>query len=166
VRTQGPQQLARSGEGREVWEVAFPEDLPPPAADGLALRALGRQPRGRGEELVAAHPDQRTDTLERHRVAGLGQRLDPGPGVGVVAVDQGPVHVEDDAFDRSDETSLLLELDIVHGVTSSLSAHRGGTLLFRVSKRHAAPAEPRFSGAGLARARRAVEHWWWGRAVP
>src|SRR6185295_282105 len=64
--------------------------------DRLAFTRISREPADFGEQLVAAHADQRPDARELHVPAALGERFDPRLRMGVVAVDERSVDVEDD----------------------------------------------------------------------
>src|SRR6185503_19319593 len=89
--------VAAAGERLHPGEAARAEQLAPALRDGLALRRVRGEAAGRGQELVPAHPDEGTDALVGDGVPRLLEGLHPGPGVGVVAVHEGPIHVEDDA---------------------------------------------------------------------
>src|SRR4051794_37090653 len=91
--------------------MAQPEDVCAPLADRLALGRVLLHADERGQELVATHADQRANACELHLMAVLGERIDPRPRVGVVAVDQRAVHVEDHSARHADERCRLRASD-------------------------------------------------------
>src|SRR5207237_9967361 len=72
------------------------EDAPAGLADRLALRRFDGYACELGQELVATFADERPDARKIDAPAAFGERLNPRPRVGVVAVDERSVDVEDD----------------------------------------------------------------------
>jgi hypothetical protein len=76
------------------------EDLLLAPLNELAHPGLGRHTDGR-KELVRSHADERTNLLERNGETGLGERLDVRVSVSIVAVEKGPVDIENDTANRA-----------------------------------------------------------------
>ena len=72
------------------------EDLPAPLADARTLAAVLANARDVRHELVAAHPDSAAHPVVGDIDTRLVEGIDPGLGVGVVAVHERAVDVEDD----------------------------------------------------------------------
>ena len=91
-----PLRPARGRAGRAGWQESRAEDLAAPLADASA------RPESRAveagdvrQQLVAAHADRPPDRVVRHVDPRFVERVDPGLGVRIVAVDQRSVDVED-----------------------------------------------------------------------
>ena len=80
-------------------QVALLEDLAAALQQRLPLGALRLDPDRLRQQVVAAHADQRADALVGDVELELAEGVHPGAGVGVVAVHQGAVHVQDHAAD-------------------------------------------------------------------
>ena len=88
------EQRAHAGKRTQPRKIFVAKPLPPARDDPPAELAVLRDAGQRGQELVAAHADEPPDGAQVAGEAEFLQRLLPGGGVGVVAVDQGPIDVE------------------------------------------------------------------------
>ena len=67
-----------------------------PVTSSPSLSSIPAWRQQRVEQLIRAHPDRAVNVVHRYVMAGLHERFPPGDGVQIVAVDQGPVDVEQD----------------------------------------------------------------------
>ena len=96
VAPQALEQLADAREGREVRQVDLAEELEPARRDLAAELAVRRDARHARQQLVAPHADERDQRVHVALDLELTQGLRPRRRVGVVAVDQRAVDVEDE----------------------------------------------------------------------
>ena len=89
-------QVADARKRRKVRQVAIVKNLAATLADTRALAAVMGYAGNMRHQLVAAHADGAAYPLGGHVEAGFVEGVDPGVGVGVVAVDERAVDVEDD----------------------------------------------------------------------
>ena len=100
----GPQRVeerARAARRPELRHLRGEEELAATFRDPLADVALGRHARDERHDPIAAHADQVTHALVAELDPSLAQRIEPRPRVGVDAVDERSVDVQQDAFDAS-----------------------------------------------------------------
>ena len=92
---QQPEEITRAGCRPQRGEVP-PKQPATRFRDARSLAALGVESDERGQQLVAAHADEGADLFERDDVPVLCQRSDPRARVGVIAVDECAIDVEQD----------------------------------------------------------------------
>jgi hypothetical protein len=76
-------------------EPALEEDVGARVADALVRFAVTRQAGGRFDQAIAAHADQLAHACERDLVAEFGESFDPCVRVGIVAIDERAIDVEE-----------------------------------------------------------------------
>ena len=81
-------QVAHARKRRNVRQVALAKDLPAPLGDARALAAVVPNARDVRHQLVAAHADGPAHAVGGHVDRCFIEGVDPGLGVGVVAVDE------------------------------------------------------------------------------
>src|SRR5687767_3193470 len=76
---------------------ALAEDLGAPLADARVVAAVACEPADQLDDAIAAHADERANPRVIDRDVEFSERLDPGMGVRVVAVDERAVDIEQDS---------------------------------------------------------------------
>ena len=116
-------QFLCAGQSLHRGQVALPEDLPSALGQALPFRRVLFHADELREHLVATHADEGPHACEGHLVARFGERIHPGERVGVVAVHERAVDIEDD---RSQRRQMFVDIDHVN--VSVISSRRRATL--------------------------------------
>lgn len=85
----------------ELREISLLEDSVLPLANRLAVTRVALEADERRDELVTPHPDERPHVIERDIHPVFGERTGERRGMRIVAVEERPVDVEENAFEAS-----------------------------------------------------------------